>query len=339
MSKELIYRNENGSIKIKKYEALFKDKLISLFINSDIDELYSLNIFDNNLTNDNIKDKIESLISNNEKIQIFILEDKTELIGLYFLNKTKEDPYISFIIDKSQRNKGYGKLGLFLLISELSNLYPNIQEYFFKLNKKNIFANLIILGNNAEKINETETEILYKIQAKNKIWIHRIGIGDISEVMKITNQAKDLLKKSGSLQWQQGYPNEETFTKDIKNNSLYGLFQDKDLIAFGAYIYGKDLNYVEIEGKWDIPANDKDMAIHRVAVEENSHGKKLGEKILKYGIQYARKLGCVTVKVDTHRINIPMQKSILKSGFVYKGIIRVDTDKLDNLRYAYEIVL
>ena len=136
MSKELIYRNENGSIKIKKYEALFKDKLISLFINSDIDELNSLNIFENNLTKENIKDKIESLISNNEKIQIFILEDKTELIGLYFLNKIKEDSYISFIIDKSQRNKGYGKLGLFLLISELSSIYPNIQEYFFKLNKK-----------------------------------------------------------------------------------------------------------------------------------------------------------------------------------------------------------
>ena len=338
MSKEIIYRNENGSIKIKKYESLFKDKLISLFINSDIEELNSLNIFENSLTNDNMKDKIELLISN-EKIQIFILEDNSELIGSFFLSKIKEDPYITFIIDKSQRNKGYGKLGLFLLISELSSLYPNIQEYFFKLNKKNIFANLIILGNNAEIITETETEITYKIQSKNKIWIHRIGIGDISEVMKITNQAKDLLKKSGSLQWQQGYPNEETFTTDINNKSLYGLYQEQELIAFGAYIYGKDLNYVEIEGKWDIPANDKDMAIHRVAVEENNHGKKLGEKILRYGILHAKNLGCITVKVDTHRINIPMQKSILKSGFAYKGIINIDTDKLDSSRYAYEIVL
>jgi len=50
-------------------------------------------------------------------------------------------------------------------------------------------------------------------------------------------------------------------------------------------------NYVEIEGKWDIPANDKDMAIHRVAVEENNHGKKLGEKILRYGILHAKNLG------------------------------------------------
>jgi len=338
MSKELIYKNENGSIKIKKFELLFKEKLISFFISCEIEELNSLNILEDSLTNDNIKEKLNLLILN-ENIQIYLLEDNTELIGIYFLSKTKNDPYISFIIEKAKRNKGYGKIGLFLLISELSNNYPETSEYFFKANKNNIFANLIILGNNAEILAKTETEIIYKIQKSNKFWIHRIGYGDISRVMKITQDAKNLLKKSGSLQWQQGYPDEDTFNEDIKNNCLYGLYESNKLIAFGAYIYGKDLNYVEIEGKWDIPANDKDMAIHRVAVDEDYHGKQLGVKILKYGILYAKNLGCLTVKVDTHRINIPMQKSILKCGFVYKGVVRVSTDKLDNLRYAYEIIL
>ena len=37
--------------------------------------------------------------------------------------------------------------------------------------------------------------------------------------------------------------------------------------------------------------------------------------------------------------NIPMQKCIQKCGFVYKGIIKILRDKLDNLRLAYEIVL
>jgi GNAT superfamily N-acetyltransferase len=111
-------------------------------------------------------------------------------------------------------------------------------------------------------------------------------------------------------------------------------------MGYGAYIFGKDLNYVEIEGgKWEIPANDKDMAIHRVAVDENCHGKKYGVKILQYGINYAKKYGCLTVKVDTHKNNIPMQKSIIKSGFIYKGVVKIIRDKLDNLRLAYEIVL
>ena len=337
MSKEKLYENENGFIKIKKFEPLFKENLISFLFNSDIIELNSLDIFEN-LTNDNKKEKIDLLI-NTENIQIFILLENTELIGIYFLKHIEKNYFISFIIKNSQRNKGYAKLGLHILINELSNLYPNIPEYYFKINKNNIYASLVILGNNAEIFNINESQIIYKIEKGNKIWIHRIGIESMPDVMKITNQAKDLLKKNGSLQWQQGYPNEDTFTEDIKNNSLYGLYEDNKLNAFGAYVYGKDLNYVEIDGKWDIPANDKDMAIHRVAVDENCHGKKFGVKILKYGIEYAKKLGCLTVKVDTHKNNIPMQKSILKSGFVYKGIIKILKDKLDNLRFAYEIVL
>ena len=338
MSDNLFYKNENGSIKIKKYESLFKEELFSFFINSQTNELKDLNIFGNDLTDDNIKEKL-NLLMENENIQIFILENNKELIGIYFLNNTEKYSYISFIIKKESRDKGYGKIGLFLLIKELSSNYPNINEYFFKVKINNIWANLIIVGNNANIHEENGEEIIYKIEKGNKLWIHRIGISDMPKVMKITNDAKTLLKKNGSLQWQQGYPNENTFTTDVNNKSLYGLYQNNELIGYGAYIYGKDINYVEIDGKWEIPANDKDMAIHRVAVEENQHGNNYGIKILKYGILYAKKLGCITVKVDTHKNNLPMQKCIQKSGFIYKGIIKILRDKLDNLRYAYEIVL
>ena len=334
-----IYKNENASIKIKKFESLFKEKLFSFLLNFDVNELNILYYLENSITSHNFKEKLDSLITEGN-IQIFLLENNQELLGLYFLNKKIiTEPYISFIIKKSERNKGYGKLGLFLLIQELSNLYPNIPQYYFKTNKNNIFANLIILGNNAEIFKENDKEIIYQISKGNTTWIHRIEKDDIQRVLKITNDAKNLLKKNGSLQWQQGYPNEDTFLTDIKNKVLYGIYQYNELMAYGAYILGKDINYIEIDGKWDIPANEKDLAIHRVAVDGNCHGKKYGEKILKYGIEYAKKLGCISVKVDTHEKNKAMQKCINNSGFVYKGIVKILRDKFDNLRNAYEIVL
>ena len=337
-----IYKNENNSVKIKKYELLSKEELFSFLSSCDINELNSLSCFENSLTKDNFQEKLNSLITD-ENIQIYILYQEQEIIGLYFLNNfNNTEKYISFIIKKDARNKGYGKLGLFLLIQELSISYPNISNYFFKIKKDNIYniySNLIILGNNAEIHNENDTEIIYKISKGNNIWIHRIEKDDIQRIMKITNDAKYLLKQNGSLQWQQGYPNENTFFNDINNKSLYGIYENNKLMAYGAYIFGKDINYVEIDGKWDIPANEKDLAIHRVAVDSNCHGKKYGVKILKYGIIYAKKLGCITVKVDTHKNNIPMQKCINNSGFVYKGIVKIIRDKLDNLRNAYEIVL
>ena len=334
-----IYKNENASIKIKKFETLFKEKLFSFLLNFDVNELNILFYLEDSITIHNFKEKLDSLITEGN-IQIFLLENNQELLGLYFLNKKIiTEPYISFIIKKSERNKGYGKLGLFLLIQELSNLYPNIPQYYFKTNKNNIFANLIILGNNAEIFKENDDEIIYQISKGNKTWIHRIEKDDIQRVLKITNDAKNLLKKNGSLQWQQGYPNEDTFLTDIKNKVLYGIYQNNELMAYGAYILGKDINYIEIDGKWDIPANEKDLAIHRVAVDGNCHGKKYGVKILKYGIDYAKKLGCISVKVDTHEKNKAMQKCINNSGFVYKGIVKILRDKFDNLRNAYEIVL
>ena len=334
-----IYKNENNSIKIKKFELLIKEELLSLLSNCDINELNTLSCFENSLTKENIQEKLNSLITD-ENSQIYILQNDQKIIGLYFLNSlSNTEKYISFIIVKDSRNKGYGKLGLFLLIQELSKLYPNISNYFFKIKKDNIYSNLIILGNNAEIHNENDTEIIYKISKGNNTWIHRIEKDDMQRIMKITNDAKYLLKQNGSLQWQQGYPNEDTFINDINNKSLYGIYENNNLMAYGAYILGKDINYVEIDGKWDIPANEKDLAIHRVAVDCNCHGKKYGIKILKYGIIYAKKLGCLTVKVDTHKNNIPMQKCINKSGFVYKGIVKIIRDKLDNLRNAYEIVL
>ena len=334
-----IYKNENASIKIKKFETLFKEKLFSFLLNFDVNELNILYYLENSITSHNFKEKLDSLITEGN-IQIYLLENNQELLGLYFLNKKIiTEPYISFIIKKSERNKGYGKLGLFLLIQELSNLYPNIPQYYFKTNKNNIFANLIILGNNAGIFKENDDEIIYKISKGNTTWIHRIEKDDIQRVLKITNDAKNLLKKNGSLQWQQGYPNEDTFLTDIKNKVLYGIYQNNELMAYGAYILGKDINYIEIDGKWDIPANEKDLAIHRVAVDGNCHGKKYGVKILKYGIDYAKKLGCISVKVDTHEKNKAMQKCINNSGFVYKGIVKILRDKFDNLRNAYEIVL
>ena len=196
---------------------------------------------EDSITSHNFKEKLDSLITEGN-IQIYLLENNQELLGLYFLNKKIiTEPYISFIIKKSERNKGYGKLGLFLLIQELSNLYPNIPQYYFKTNKNNIFANLIILGNNAEIFKENDKEIIYQISKGNTTWIHRIEKDDIQRVLKITNDAKNLLKKNGSLQWQQGYPNEDTFLTDIKNKVLYGIYQYNELMAYGAYILGKDI--------------------------------------------------------------------------------------------------
>ena len=50
------------------------------------------------------------------------------------------------------------------------------------------------------------------------------NISDIPQIMEVISDAKNLLKQSGSLQWNtDSYPNEETFINDINNHVLYKL--------------------------------------------------------------------------------------------------------------------
>lgn len=67
--------------------------------------------------------------------------------------------------------------------------------------------------------------------------------------------------------------------------------------------------------------------IHRIAVAEHNKG------VATYCIQW-----CLNkfpnIKIDTHKDNIPMQKTILKNGFTYCGIIKKE-DGTERLAYQF----
>ena len=168
--------------------------------------------------------------------------------------------------------------------------------------------------------------------------IRLVTENEIDEVMAIINDAKELLKKD-SLQWQQGYPFKETMINDIKRKELYGYYLDDYLVGIVALVVGLDKNYTEIEGKWDIVASEKDLAIHRIAVRKGYYHKKIGDTFIKLSIDLAKKLSIKSIKADTHIKNIPMQMLLTNNGFLYKGIIYLKRDEVDNGRLAYELVV
>ena len=162
---------------------------------------------------------------------------------------------------------------------------------------------------------------------------------EINQVMEIINDAKELLKKD-SLQWQQGYPNENTMLNDINSNNLYGYYIDDYLVGVVSLIIGLDINYTEIyQGEWVYPASENDLTIHRIAVRKNYHKKKIGDSLMKHAIKVAKENNIKTIKIDTHIKNIPMQTLSLNNGFIYRGVILLKRDEVDNSRLAYELCL
>lgn len=160
---------------------------------------------------------------------------------------------------------------------------------------------------------------------------------DLASIMKIINSAKEFLKKSGSTQWQNGYPNEESILEDIKNKSGYVFIVENKVAAYAAVIIGIEPTYQEIDGAWKNENADY-ATIHRICFSNDFQGQGLGKMFLSNIISLKYAQGISNFRVDTHRLNAPMQALATHNGFEYRGIIQCNEDE-DLDRLAYELNL
>lgn len=160
---------------------------------------------------------------------------------------------------------------------------------------------------------------------------------DINKIMEIINDAKVYLKDQGLKQWNldDGYPQKEVLLNDINNSNCYVLEEDGFLIATMSIIFEADENYEQIyNGKW--LSNDKYASIHRIAIRNTHHHLKLGIYMLLEAENIVKNKGIYSIKIDTHKDNRPMTKTILNAGYTHCGTIILKRTNEDNLRDAYE---
>ncbi|MFA5340929.1 MAG: GNAT family N-acetyltransferase [Clostridia bacterium] len=163
--------------------------------------------------------------------------------------------------------------------------------------------------------------------------IERTKPEDLKCVMEIFSQAKAALKRMNVDQWQNGYPSDEAIISDIQNNISYVVKKDCEVVATAAIFVGNEPTYDRIfDGVW-ITDNDTYCVIHRIAVKENYKGQSISSDIVSFAGKMAADYNANSIRVDTHRDNMPMQKMLLKNGFIYCGIIYLNDGKE---RFAYE---
>lgn len=155
---------------------------------------------------------------------------------------------------------------------------------------------------------------------------------DLKEIMPIIKSAQDYLKKNKIDQWQNNYPNLKILKEDIKNNNLYILEINGEIVAVAAIIFAEDPFYNKItDGEW--LKNGFYGAIHRAAVAKKFKGQNLISEFFSQTYKMAQNLNADSIRIDTHRDNLAMRKVVEKEGFNYCGIIRV---RNGSERLAYE---
>lgn len=157
-----------------------------------------------------------------------------------------------------------------------------------------------------------------------------IRLAELDEIDKIKNiydLATTFMNSNGNgHQWVNGYPQKSLIQKDIENKNLYVCLIDGKIVAVFCFFVGVDNTYGVIDGSW---LNDKPYGvIHRIAVVER--GKGIASQCIQWCL---KQFG--NIRIDTHEDNIPMQKTILKNGFKYCGVVK-RPDGTDRLAYQRE---
>ena len=126
------------------------------------------------------------------------------------------------------------------------------------------------------------------------------------------------MKESGNAnQWGTSHPARNLIEQDIEAGLGYVVVENDEIVGSFFFKIGIDPTYVKIyDGEW---INDKEYGvIHRIAVKYRGRG--IVDYVYNQCFNQIKNL-----KIDTHKDNIPMQKSLMKNGFKRCGIIYLES--------------
>ena len=159
--------------------------------------------------------------------------------------------------------------------------------------------------------------------------IRKVQMRDVDAIMNIYASAREFMRASGNPnQWGDGYPSRELIEADINTELLYMVEDEGEIIACFFFKVGEDPTYTRIyEGEW-IDGGEYGV-IHRIAVKYNGRG--IIARVFEFCSGISR-----SIRIDTHRDNIPMQRALEKNGFTRCGIIYLLSG---DERIAYQRIL
>lgn len=147
-------------------------------------------------------------------------------------------------------------------------------------------------------------------------------IEDLNGIDKLYTNCIQSLNKKGIFQWDDRYPNIETYKNSINNKSQYIIMDDDELV--GAVI----LNEIQAE-EWDkVSWNYKDekaLIIHALAINTAHQGKGYGQRVLELCHTYGIDNGYKVIRLDAFSENPAAINLYEKNGYKKTGEVTFDT--------------
>jgi ribosomal protein S18 acetylase RimI-like enzyme len=153
--------------------------------------------------------------------------------------------------------------------------------------------------------------------------------------MKITQLCAKQMIAKGIYQWNEHYPNKKAFTNDVKRDELYILEFNGQVIGSVVLSDFMDEEYIPIN--W-LSENDKNLYVHRLAIDPRHQGKGYAQKLMDFAEAFAKDNNYRSIRLDTFSQNKRNQKFYELRG--YKQLDDIYFPKQSEYPFhCYELIL
>jgi len=124
---------------------------------------------------------------------------------------------------------------------------------------------------------------------------------NLKNIMSLVQTINGDMQNTGSDQWDDFYPDIQTITNDLKNNTLYILRDQKKCIGMIILNEEQDKKYKTVN--WACK-NDRILVLHRLCIHPARRGKGLAKKLMNFAEEYAIKNNYKSIRLDTYLANV-----------------------------------
>jgi ribosomal protein S18 acetylase RimI-like enzyme len=140
---------------------------------------------------------------------------------------------------------------------------------------------------------------------------------DLAALMALLRRVVPLMLATGNLQWDENYPDEAVFRRDIGLKQLWIAEIGADIAGLAAITMDQEPDYAQVG--WDI--DEPAIVVHRLAVDPGFRSAGVAVALMQKAEEVAIERSLSVLRVDTNTQNEATQRLFPKLGYQLAGEI------------------
>ena len=159
---------------------------------------------------------------------------------------------------------------------------------------------------------------------------------EIDAIIALTQRCGKHMRENGIDQWDENYPDYSSIERDLKTETLFTFREGDILLGIVVLNETQDEEYGEIN--WSTTESDRNLVVHRLAVDPVHHGKGIARKIMDFAENFAREQQYDSIRLDTFSQNPRNQRFYTNRGYTDLGPVYLKYKK-EHPYFCYELLL